>query len=192
MRALKAAFASATDSSCKKCHCGVYFDVCALPGCLCDHSAQEVRHSQAPLSSFVRPTCCVWICCDAQAVSCLYDSYNTVQSSGKVRHGRPEHLLTLPVNLNLFVLHITDVPHVLPAARLNLPIKWLPDRIAEQNFNLEEPPTKASAWVGALLNNHLKVFRERLSTMPMLSPSDVDQVYLRHTIGKTDFMLPES
>lgn len=61
------------------------------------------------------------------------------------------------------------------AARLNLPIKWLPDRIAEQNFNLEEPPTKASAWVGALLNNHLKVFRERLSTMPMLSPSDVDQ-----------------
>ena len=64
------------------------------------------------------------------------------------------------------------------AARLNLPIKWLPDRIAEQNFNLEEPPTKASAWVGALLNNHLKVFRERLSTMPMLSPSDVDQVWL--------------
>ena len=63
------------------------------------------------------------------------------------------------------------------AARLNLPIKWLPDRIAEQNFNLEEPPTKASAWVGALLNNHLKVFRERLSTMPMLSPSDVDQVW---------------
>lgn len=64
------------------------------------------------------------------------------------------------------------------AARLNLPIKWLPDRIAEQNFNLEEPPTKASAWVGALLNNHLKVFRERLSTMPMLSPSDIDQVWL--------------
>ena len=64
------------------------------------------------------------------------------------------------------------------AARLNLPIKWLPDRIAEQNFNLEEPPTKASAWVGVLLNNHLKVFRERLSTMPMLSPSDVDQVWL--------------
>ena len=62
------------------------------------------------------------------------------------------------------------------AARLNLPIKWLPDRIAEQNFNLEEPPTKASAWVAVLLNQHLKVFRERLSTMPMLSTADVDQV----------------
>lgn len=63
------------------------------------------------------------------------------------------------------------------AARLNLPIKWLPDRIAEQNFNLEEPPTKASAWVAVLLNQHLKVFRERLSTMPMLSTADVDQVW---------------
>jgi hypothetical protein len=62
------------------------------------------------------------------------------------------------------------------AARLNLPIKWLPDRIAEQNFNLEEPPTKASAWVAVLLNQHLKVFRELLSTMPMLSTADVDQV----------------
>ncbi len=62
------------------------------------------------------------------------------------------------------------------AARLNLPIKWLPDRIAEQNFNLEEPPTKASAWVAVLLNQHLKVFRERLSTMPMLSTANVDQV----------------
>ena len=62
------------------------------------------------------------------------------------------------------------------AARHNLPIKWLPDRIAEQNFNLEEPPTKASAWVGVLLNQHLKVFRERLSTMPTLSESDVSQV----------------
>ena len=62
------------------------------------------------------------------------------------------------------------------AARLNLPIKWLPDRIAEQNFNLEEPPTKASAWVGVLLNQHLKVFRERLSTMPTLSAADVNQV----------------
>ena len=71
-----------------------------------------------------------------------------------------------------------DLFCMLIAARLNLPIKWLPDRIAEQNFNLEEPPTKASAWVGALLNNHLKVFRERLSTMPMLSPADVDQVWV--------------
>ena len=64
--------------------------------------------------------------------------------------------------------------------RLNLPIKWLPDRIAEQNFNLEEPPTKASAWVGVLLSNHLKVFRERLSTMPTLTAADIDQVNQSH------------
>ena len=62
------------------------------------------------------------------------------------------------------------------AARLNLPIKWLPDRIAEQNFNLDEPPSKASAWVDVLINQHLKVFRARLSTMPTLGTSDVDQV----------------
>ncbi len=33
------------------------------------------------------------------------------------------------------------------AARYNLPIRWLPDRMAEQNFNIEEPPTRASPWV---------------------------------------------
>lgn len=33
------------------------------------------------------------------------------------------------------------------AARYNLPIRWLPDRLAEQNFNIEEPPTRASPWV---------------------------------------------
>ena len=61
------------------------------------------------------------------------------------------------------------------AARLNLPIKWVPDRIAEQNFNLEEPPTTASAWVGVMLK-HLQTFRQRLSTMPTLTTRDVDQV----------------
>ena len=61
------------------------------------------------------------------------------------------------------------------AARLNLPIKWVPDRIAEQNFNLEEPPTTASAWVGVMLK-HLQTFRQRLSTMPTLTTKDVDQV----------------
>lgn len=35
------------------------------------------------------------------------------------------------------------------AARYNLPIRWLPDRMAEQNFNIEEPPTRASPWVKA-------------------------------------------
>lgn len=33
------------------------------------------------------------------------------------------------------------------AARYNLPIRWLPDRLAEQNFNIDEPPTRASPWV---------------------------------------------
>ena len=61
------------------------------------------------------------------------------------------------------------------AARLNLPIKWVPDRIAEQNFNLEEPPTTASAWVGVMLK-HLQTFRQRLSTMPTLTTRNVDQV----------------
>lgn len=37
------------------------------------------------------------------------------------------------------------------AARANLPVRWLPERLAEQNFNLEEPPTRASPWVAVLL-----------------------------------------
>ena len=92
------------------------------------------------------------------------------------RQDLPEHY-----SLDTFYQSVkssTDVQDFIlrAAARLNLPIKWLPDRIAEQNFNLEEPPTKASAWVGVLLSNHLKVFRERLSTMPTLTAADVDQV----------------
>ena len=41
-------------------------------------------------------------------------------------------------------------------ARLNLPLRWLPDRLAEQNFNLDEPPSKAAPWVGVLLG-HMQV-----------------------------------
>ena len=62
------------------------------------------------------------------------------------------------------------------AARLNVPIRWLPDRIADSNFNLEEPPSKASPWVPILLA-HLQTFVERLTTMPTLSPADVHQVH---------------
>ena len=64
------------------------------------------------------------------------------------------------------------------AARLNLPIKWLPERIAEQNFNLEEPPTNASAWTAVLLQ-HMRNFRQHLSTMPTVTPHDIDQVGAR-------------
>ena len=39
------------------------------------------------------------------------------------------------------------------AARANLPVRWLPERLAEQNFNLEEPPTRASPWVAVLLSH---------------------------------------
>ena len=62
------------------------------------------------------------------------------------------------------------------AARLNVPIRWLPDRIADSNFNLEEPPSKASPWVPVLLG-HLQTYVERLGTMPALSPADVHQVW---------------
>jgi len=63
------------------------------------------------------------------------------------------------------------------AARLNLPISWIPERLSEQNFNLEEPPTKASPWVGVLLN-HLRVFRRSLESLGTMTPRDTDQVRL--------------
>lgn len=68
------------------------------------------------------------------------------------------------------------------AARLNVPIGWIPGRLSEQNFNLEEPPTKASPWVGVLLN-HLRVFRQRLETAGNMSQQDIDQVH-RHFVWK--------
>ena len=60
-------------------------------------------------------------------------------------------------------------------ARHNLPIRWLPDRLAEQNFNIGEPPTRASPWVRVLLG-HLAAFRQRMAGMPGLAPADVDEV----------------
>lgn len=105
----------------------------------------------------------------------LHGAHHTLADKLIGRQDLPEHY-----SLDTFyhsVKSSSDVQDFIlrAAARLNLPIKWLPERMAEQNFNLEEPPTKASAWVGVLLN-HLKVFRERLSTMPTLTPADVDQV----------------
>lgn len=61
------------------------------------------------------------------------------------------------------------------AARLNLPIDWIPNRLAEQNFDLEEPPTKASPWVGVLLN-HLRVFHQRLETVGGMQRQDIAEV----------------
>ena len=103
------------------------------------------------------------------------------------RQDLPEHY-----SLDTFYQSVkssTDVQDFIlrAAARLNLPIKWLPDRIAEQNFNLEEPPTKASAWVGVLLSNHLQVFRERLSTMPTLTAADIDQVNQKYCCALSTF-----
>lgn len=111
----------------------------------------------------------------------LHSAHHALTDKLTGRQDLPEHYI-----LDLFYQSVkssSDVQDFIlrTAARLNLPIKWLPDRIAEQNFNLDEPPTKASAWVGVLLNQHLKVFRERLSTMPTLSTADIDQV--RHAPG---------
>ena len=61
------------------------------------------------------------------------------------------------------------------AARLNVPAQWVPERIADSNFALEDPPTKASPWVGVLLA-HLQTFRQRLSSMPALTPEDLSTV----------------
>ncbi|KAK9843494.1 hypothetical protein WJX81_005881 [Elliptochloris bilobata] len=64
------------------------------------------------------------------------------------------------------------------AARANLPVRWLPERLAEQNFNLEEPPTRASPWVVVLLS-HLQALRQRLEAAGQLSAADVEAVW-RH------------
>ncbi len=61
------------------------------------------------------------------------------------------------------------------ASRLNLPINWIPSRVSEQNFDLEEPPTKASPWVGVLLN-HLRIFHQRLETLGATDQRDINQV----------------
>ena len=61
------------------------------------------------------------------------------------------------------------------AARLNLPIRWLPERLAEQNWNLEEPPVRASPWVGVALG-HARALRQRLDSAQGLAPRNIDQV----------------
>lgn len=61
------------------------------------------------------------------------------------------------------------------AARYNLPIRWLPDRLAEQNFAMQEPPSKASPWVKVLLG-HLQTLRQRLNSQEGLAAADVVEV----------------
>ena len=61
------------------------------------------------------------------------------------------------------------------AARLNVQLGWLPDRLAEGNFDLEEPPERASPWGGVLLS-HLATFRQKLSTAAILTPEDISMV----------------
>ena len=82
--------------------------------------------------------------------------------------------LPLVTHDNIVFLQLRDTV-LRAAARLNLPINWIPERLSEQNFNLEEPPTKSSPWVAVLLN-HLRVFRQRLETAGGMSPEDVEQV----------------
>jgi hypothetical protein len=60
-------------------------------------------------------------------------------------------------------------------ARLNLPLAWLPDRIAGGRFALEEPPSRPSEWVGDVLRQ-ARVFAQRLDHMPSLDREDVQLV----------------
>jgi len=57
-------------------------------------------------------------------------------------------------------------------ARLNLPLAWLPDRIAGGRFALEEPPSRPSEWVGDVLRQ-ARVFAQRLEHMRSLDRDDV-------------------
>ena len=57
-------------------------------------------------------------------------------------------------------------------ARLNLPLAWLPDRIAGGRFALEEPPSRPSEWVGDVLRQ-ARVFAQRLEHMASLDRDDV-------------------
>lgn len=67
------------------------------------------------------------------------------------------------------------------AARANLALTWLPERLAEQEWSLAEPPTKASRWVAAVLQP-LQYLRQRLDTTAALAPSDIDLVRLRPSV----------
>jgi hypothetical protein len=61
------------------------------------------------------------------------------------------------------------------AARANLALSWLPERLVEQNWNLEEPPTKAGRWVATVLHT-AKQLRYKLDTAEGLSTADKDLV----------------
>lgn len=61
------------------------------------------------------------------------------------------------------------------AARLNVQLNWVPERLAEGNFNLEEPPERASPWVGVLLS-HLANWRQKLDTAASLTAEDFSLV----------------
>ena len=61
------------------------------------------------------------------------------------------------------------------AARYNLPIRWLPDRLAEQNFAMQEPPSKASPWVKVLMG-HLQTLHQHLNSQAGLTAADVSEV----------------
>ncbi|BDA40427.1 Syndetin [Coccomyxa sp. Obi] len=69
------------------------------------------------------------------------------------------------------------------AARYNLPIRWLPDRLAEQNFNIEEPPTRASPWVKVLMGHAAKL-RQSLDASPGLTPANIEELW-RHAMHFT-------
>ena len=98
-------------------------------------------------------------------ISDIYPENNLYAASDVLQ----EEVLSL-----LDVLQLGDI--VLKAAsRLNLPINWIPSRLSEQNFDLEEPPTKASPWVGVLLN-HLRIFHQRLETLGATDQRDINQV----------------
>ena len=63
-------------------------------------------------------------------------------------------------------------------ARLNLPLAWLPDRIAGGRFALEEPPSRPSEWVGEVLRQ-ARIFAQRLEHMRSLDRDDIHLVSLR-------------
>ena len=95
-----------------------------------------------------------------------------------IQNSEPWHAIYLIESTNCVlrseILQLGDVI-LKTAARLNLPINWIPGRLSEQNFDLEEPPTKSSPWVGVLLN-HLRVFHQRLETLGAINQHDINQV----------------
>ena len=74
------------------------------------------------------------------------------------------------------------------ASRYNLPIRWLPERLAEQNFGIQEPPSKASPWVRVLLG-HLQSLRQRLASQEALTPADVTEVGRHPTVQDQPWLL---